>query len=321
MMKKAVVLDGYTLTQDDLDWSAMSALCDLTVYDRTPKECLISRAKDAEILITNKTVIDAPSLKMLPKLRYIGVLATGYNVVDIDACREREIVVTNIPAYSTDSVAQMVFAHILNITQNIATLTSENRAGRWYASDDFCYSDAPLIELKGKTFGIIGLGNTGLAVAKIAMAFGMNVLAYTSKAQEELSPGIQKSTLPVLLSTSDIISLHCPLTAENQGFICRATLRQMKRSAILINTARGGLAGEEDLAEALNNGTIYAAGLDVMCEEPPHNNNVLINARNCYITPHVAWATREARERLMTIAVNNLNGFLEGRVVNDVTKI
>ncbi|MCM1502786.1 MAG: D-2-hydroxyacid dehydrogenase [Bacteroidales bacterium] len=315
---KITILDGRGVNPGDLSWDALNEFGDVAVYDRTAPEQLMERAGDAEILFTNKTVLDAETLRSLPKLKYVGVLATGYNVVDIEAARELGIVVTNIPAYSTASVAQMVFAHILAITNRVEHYTDDNRNGRWTASPDFCYWDAPVPELDGKCFGIIGFGNIGQAVARIALAFGMNVKAYTSKEASALPDGVAKSTLEELFSTCDVVSLHCPLTDSTRHLVNAERLRMMKPSAILINTGRGPLVDEDALAEALENGTISAAGVDVLSCEPPCADNPLLKARNCFITPHLGWATKEARARLMDIAADNLRGFIEGDIKNNV---
>lgn len=315
---KITVLDGYGLNPGDLSWEDLKQLGDVTIYDRTDTSEILERAKDADILLTNKVVLEGDTLRQLPKLKYIGVLATGYNVVDVKTAKKLGMVVTNIPAYSTDSVAQMVFAHILNITQRVEHYTEENRKGRWANNPDFCYWDTPLTELAGKTIGIIGLGNTGSATAKIARAFGMKVKAFTSKDAASLPEGIEKASLDDIFSSADIVSLHCPLTESTRELINADRLRQMKPTAILINTGRGPLVNEQDLADALNGGTIYAAGVDVLSTEPPKADNPLLTARNCFITPHIAWATKEARERLMDTAVSNLRGFMAGSPVNCV---
>lgn len=317
---KIVVLDGYGLNPGDLSWEAMQSLGELQVYNRTSPSELLDRAKGAEVLITNKTVITAKDMDALPQLKYIGVLATGYNVVDIEAARSKEIVVTNIPAYSTRSVAQMVFAHLLNITQRVGYYAKENRQGRWATNADFCYWDTPLIELDGKRMGIIGFGNTGQATAAIAIALGMKVCVYSSKPQFMLPQGIQRMGLDELFRECDVVSLHCPLTNNTKELVNAARLSTMKPTAILINTGRGPLVNEHDLADALNNGVIAAAGLDVLSTEPPCKDNPLLTARNCFITPHIAWATKEARIRLMDIAVNNLKGYIKGNIINNVAK-
>lgn len=315
---RITVLDGYGLNPGDLSWKGFEALGDCTVYDRTTPEQLMERAAGAEILITNKTILTADILKALPDLKYVGILATGYNVVNVKAAKELGIVVTNIPAYSTDSVAQMVFAQILTITQRVEYYTEENRKGRWANSRDFCYWDTPLMELAGKKIGIVGFGHTGQATARIALAFGMKVFAYTSKSAEQLPADITKLSLDELFRTCDVVSLHCPLTDTTKNLVNAERLKQMKSSAILINTGRGPLVNEKDLADALNYGTIYAAGVDVLSCEPPKADNPLLAAKNCYITPHIAWATKEARVRLMDIAVENLRSFLSGTVINNV---
>ncbi|MBQ7350260.1 MAG: D-2-hydroxyacid dehydrogenase [Bacteroides sp.] len=315
---KIVVLDGYGLNPGDLTWSDLEALGELKVYDRTVPEELLERSKDADALITNKTVIAKEDMASLPKLRYIGVLATGYNVVDIDAAKERGIVVTNIPAYSTDSVAQMVFAHLLNITQRVGYYADENRRGRWTANADFCYWDTPLLELAGKKMGIVGFGHIGQATARIAQAFGMEVGVFTSKEQSALPVGMKKMELDELFASCDVVSLHCPLTPSTKEMVNAKRLNAMKPNAILINTGRGPLVNEQDLADALNEGRIAAAGLDVLSVEPAAEENPLLSARNCFITPHIAWATKEARIRLMNIAVHNLRSYQVGKVVNNV---
>ena len=317
---KIVVLDGYGLNPGDLSWSAWEALGELTVYDRTSPSELLERSEGAEVLITNKTLITAENMTELPSLKYIGVLATGYNVVDIDSAKARGIVVANIPAYSTASVAQMVFAHVLNITQRVGYYANENTQGRWTNNADFCYWDTNLVELDGKKMGIVGYGNIGKATARIALAFGMEVLAYTSKEQKDLPQGVRKVTLDELFSESDVVSLHCPLTPDTKELVNAERLKTMKPSAILINTGRGPLVNEQDLANALNEGHIAGAGLDVLSVEPSLADNPLLKAKNCFITPHIAWATKEARTRLMGIAINNLKSYQEGNIINNVAK-
>ena len=317
---KIVVLDGYGLNPGDLSWESMQALGELEVFDRTLPAELHQRASDAEALITNKTIISAEDMKALPQLKYIGVLATGYNVVDIDAAKALGIVVTNIPAYSTRSVAQMVFAHLLNITQRVGHYADENNKGRWTNNADFCYWDTPLVELDGKKIGIIGYGNIGQAVAAIATALGMKVYVYSSKPQFLLPQGVQRMSIDEIFHECDVVSLHCPLTDETKGMVNSTRLNSMKSSAILINTGRGPLVNEQDLADALNNGVIAAAGLDVLSTEPPRKDNPLLTAKNCFITPHIAWATKEARIRLMNIAVNNLKSYIGGSIINNVAK-
>lgn len=314
-----VVLDGFTMNPGDLSWNELAELGSLKVYDRTSAGQVLERAKDAEAILTNKTVIDAASLRSLPKLKYVGVLATGYNVVDINVARELGIVVTNIPAYSTESVAQMVFAHILNITHRVGRYSDEARSGVWSRQADFSYTNSPLMELCGKKIGIVGFGNTGSATARIAVAFGMEVLAYTSKPQSALPAGVTKAdSIDDIFRMSDIVSLHCPLNKETSEIANAAHLSLMKKSAILINTGRGGLVNEQDLADALRKNRIKAAGLDVMVNEPPREDNLLLRLDNCFITPHIAWATYEARVRLMNQTVKNLRSFIEGNIINNV---
>ncbi|MEA4886305.1 MAG: D-2-hydroxyacid dehydrogenase [Bacteroides graminisolvens] len=317
---KIVALDGYGLNPGDLSWDAVSQLGELTVYDRTSSEEIIARSAGAEAILTNKTVITTEIMEALPDLKYIGVLATGYNVVNIGAAREKGIVVTNIPAYSTPSVAQMVFAHILNIAQQVQHHSEEVRKGRWTNNADFCFWDTPLIELREKKIGLVGLGHTGYNTARIAIGFGMQVTAYTSKSSLQLPPEIKKRTLDELFSECDIVSLHCPLTDETKELVNAERLRLMKPTAILINTGRGPLVNEQDLADALNAGKLYAAGLDVLSSEPPKADNPLLTARNCYITPHIAWASLEARTRLMDILVENIKAFQAGKPVNNVAR-
>lgn len=318
---KIVVLDGYAANPGDLSWSEVEAMGVCVVYDRTSSAELMERAKDAEVLLTNKTVLDAAAIHALPALRYIGVLATGYNIVDIDAARQRGIVVTNIPAYSTDSVAQMVFAHLLNISLRVGHHAEAVRQGRWAACKDFCFWDTPLVELSGKTMGIVGLGHTGMRTARIAQAFGMKVEAWTSKSALQLPPDIRKAeSLEQLFAQADVLSLHCPLTKDTQGLVNARRLSLMKPTAILVNTSRGPVVDEQALADALNAGRIYAAGLDVLSSEPPRADNPLLRARNCFITPHIAWASTEARQRLMRIAVDNLHAWLDGKPVNNVAR-
>lgn len=305
----------------DLDWGSLSKLGNLKVYDRTMPSEIIERAIESEIVLTNKVIIDDNTMAQLPKLRYIGVLATGYNVVDIEAARKRGIIVTNIPAYSTNSVAQMVFAHILNIVQQVDTYAKEAQEGKWTNCPDFCYYNHTLMELAGKTIGIVGLGNTGMATARIASAFGMKVVALTSKTADRLPEGITPVSLDELLQESDIVSLHCPLTDSTRELINKTTLAKMKKSAILINTGRGPLVNEADLATALNNGDIQAFGADVLSKEPPTADNPLLSAKNCFITPHIAWATIDARRRLMEIAAENISQFIQGEtIVNQINK-
>lgn len=317
-MRKIVILDGYAANPGDLSWDALAALGQLTVYDRTQPDETVMRAREAEVVLTNKVYIGRQEMEQLPLLRYIGVLATGYNVVDIDAAHERGIVVTNVPAYSTESVAQMVFAHLLTAVNRTEHYALQNRRGRWSDCPDFCYWDTTLTELAGKTFGIVGLGNIGQRVAAIANAFGMRVIAFTSKAAEALPPYVGKCSMEQLLSESDVLSLHCPLTPTTRHLINRQSLLLMKPSAILINTGRGPLVCDEDVVEALQTGRLAAYCADVMTQEPPQASNPLLTCDRAYITPHIAWATREARQRLVAVAIANVGAFVDGRAVNRV---
>ena len=315
---KIVILDGYSANPGDLSWKELEKLGEVTVYDRTKPSETVARAAGSDIVLTNKVVINKDVMAQLPQLKYIGVLATGYNVVDIDAAHERGIIVTNVPAYSTESVAQMVFAHLLTVTNRTEHYAIQNRSGRWTENPDFCYWDFPHQELAGKTFGIVGLGNIGQRVAQIAQAFGMKVKALTSKAAEALPNGIEKVTIEELLAISDVLSLHCPLTDSTRHLINVATLKQMKSSAILINTGRGPLIDDQAVAEALAEGRLAAFCADVLTEEPPKADNPLLRQSNAFITPHIAWASTEARIRLLQIATNNVQAFLNGSPINVV---
>ena len=315
---KIVILDAYTVNPGDLTWHPLDDMGELIVYDRTLPEQVVERCKGAEVVLTNKVVLDAEILNQLPHLSYIGVLATGYNVVDLEVASRQSITVTNIPAYSTNSVAQMVWAHILNITNNVAHYATENSKGRWANNKDFCYYDFTHTELAGKTMGIVGLGNTGMATARIAQAFGLKVIAHTSKTQ--LPEGMTKVTLDELFQESDILSLHCPLTNETKGLVNRERLNLMKPSAILINTSRGPVVNEADVADALNQGRIAAFGADVVSVEPIEASNPLLNAKNCFLTPHIAWATKEARQRLIDICVENVKAFVQDNPQNVVNE-
>ena len=314
-----VILDGYALNPGDLSYDCLRQFGTLTIYDRTTPDELIARAIDADAVLTNKVVFGEREMAQLPRLRYIGVQATGYNIIDVEAAHRHGITVTNIPTYSTDSVAQTVMAHLLNITQRIGHYAEENRAGRWAVNPDFCYWDTPLMELRGKQMGIVGLGRTGMAVARLAQAFGMHVAAYTSKSQDALPKGVAKQSLDELFATSDVVSLHCPLTPDTRQLVNAERLALMKPTAILINTSRGPVVDEQALADALNGGVLYAAGIDVLCEEPPRSDSPLLHARYCFVTPHIAWATLEARTRLLQICEDNLRAYLEGRPQNVVS--
>lgn len=312
---KLTVLDGYAANHDEImPWNAFAEFGEYEVFDRTPRELVVERAKESELLLTNKTVLDAELIASLPKLRYIGVLATGWNVVDTVAARRAGVVVTNVPAYSTQSVAQLVFAHILNLCRAVETHARSD----WSRAEDFSCSLTPQVELTGLTLGIVGFGSIGRAVAGAALAFGMNVIVCTRTPSGIDLPQVRAVSLEELLRTADIVSLHCPLTEKNAGLMDRAAFAAMKRTAIFINTARGGLVDESALAEALRTGGIRAAGLDVLCQEPPSPENPLLNLPNCRISPHIAWASEAARKRLMRCAVENIRSFLSGTPVNVV---
>jgi glycerate dehydrogenase len=317
---KIVVLDGYTLNPGDLSWKELETLGQCAVYDRTKPEEVLQRAEGAEIVLTNKTVLSADVIQRLRSLRYIGVLATGFNIVDVEAASDRGVVVTNVPAYSTQSVAQLVFAHLLNLTHRVGHHAKTVRNGRWLSSEDFCYWDTPLIELAGLTMGIIGFGRIGKTVAKIALAFGMEVVVYNISRPASMPEGCEFVGLEDLFRRSDVVSLHCPLTAQSEKIVNEERLSLMKRTAFLINTSRGPLVDEQALAEALNNERIAGAGLDVLSSEPPDKDNPLLQAKNCFITPHIAWATRAARERLLKVVVDNVAAFLVGKPQNVVNK-
>ncbi|MGI6238796.1 MAG: D-2-hydroxyacid dehydrogenase [Christensenellales bacterium] len=319
---KIVVLDGYTVNPGDLSWDALSALGDFTVYDRTPVDDsaeIVRRIGDAQIIFTNKTPIDRAILEQCPQIRYVGVLATGYNVVDIEAAREHGVVVTNVPAYGTAAVAQFAIALLLEICHGVRRHSDAVHAGRWTSAPDFCFWDSPQIELAGKTMGIIGFGRIGQATGRIAGALGMRVIAYNAGIETDEGRGIGSYvTLEELLAQSDVISLHCPLTPETQGIINQTSISRMKDGVILINNSRGPLIVEDDLAAALKSGKVYAAGLDVVSVEPIRADNPLLGAPNCVITPHISWASRDARARLLGIAVENLRGFIRGETINAV---
>ena len=312
---RIVVLDGYTENPGDLSWDGLKKLGELTVYDHTAPELIDARIGDAEIIFTNKTPISAATIAAARNLRYVGVLATGFNVVDVAAARERGIVVTNIPTYGTAAVAQYVFALLLEICHHVGHHNRAVQAGRWSRGRDFCFWDYPLIELSGKTLGIIGYGRIGRATANIAKGFGMQVLAYDAYAE-----GPELTSLENLLRESDIISLHCPLSADNTGMINAESIGKMKDGVILINTARGPLINENDLRQALLSGKVFAAAVDVVSTEPIQMDNPLLGLDNCLITPHIAWANKESRSRLMDVAVSNLEGFLNGNTVNNVAQ-
>ena len=310
---KIVVLDGYAANPGDLSWAPLEALGELTVYDRTPADQIAARIADAELVLTNKAVLSRELIAGAKKLKYIGVLATGYNVVDVAAATDLGVVVTNIPAYSTDSVAQLVFALLLEICHNVGHHSQAVHAGRWSANQDFCFWDTPLIELAGKTMGVVGYGRIGHKVAEIARCFGMNVIAWTRTPRDP-----ECVSLDELLARSDVISLHCPLFPETKNLINRDTIARMKDGVILINTSRGPVVNDADLRAALESGKVYAAGADVSTVEPIPADSPLLGAKNMFLTPHIAWATFEARERLMDIAVKNVEAFLAGAPVNTV---
>lgn len=316
---KIVILDGYTINPGDLSWSGLEKYGELTVYERTPKELIVSRIGNAEAVMTSKCVLTAEVLCQCPNLKWIGVLATGINMVDLEYASTRGIPVTYIPAYSTDSVAQFTFSLLLEICNQVKVHDDAVNAGQWQNAKDFCFCLTPQMELAEKTFGIIGFGNIGRRVAKIAEAYGMRVLIasnYPDPAFE--TENIVFVSLEELFSTSDVVSLHCPLTDSNRGFINQATISKMKDSVILLNTSRGPLINEEDLAQALKSGKVSAAGLDVLSMEPPGQDNPLIGLPNCIITPHIAWITKESRTRLIDIAVSNLESWLAGENINCV---
>ena len=314
-----VILDAFTANPGDLSWAELERLGNVTVYDRTAAADTVTRCLDADIVLTNKVCLGRQEVERLPRLKYIGVLATGYNVVDIAAASQRGIVVTNVPAYSTDSVAQMVFAHLLTVTNHAEHYARQVRQGRWSASTDFCFWDSPLTELSGKTFGIVGLGHIGQQVARIAQGFSMHVVASTSKSAGQLPPGVGKAALGELFSLSDVLSLHCPLTVDTRHLVNARTLAMMKPSAILINTGRGPLVDECATAEALSQGRLAAYCADVLTEEPPRSGSPLMACPNAFITPHIAWATLEARQRLIAVATANVRAFLSGRGQNVVS--
>lgn len=308
---RIIVLDGFAANPGDISWEKLNALGEVTVYDRTPAEEIVARAKDAEIVLTNKCPLTEETIRQLPKLKYIGVLATGYNIVDTAYAKACGIVVTNIPAYSTNSVAQHVFALILEIAVHVGAHSGACLTGRWENSKDFCFWDYPLVEMTGKTLGIIGYGAIGKRVAVIAEAFGMNVIAY--------SPSMgNPALLDRIYAEADVISLNCPLKKDNVEMICAKTIARMKKGAWIINTARGGLVNEKDVADALASGQLGAFAADVVSREPIASDNPLLTAPNVILTPHIAWAPYEARVRLMNIAVENISAFLSGNIIHQV---
>jgi glycerate dehydrogenase len=317
---KIVVLDGYTLNPGDLSWDRLFTLGEVVLYDRTSEDKIFERAAKAEALITNKTPLTEDILERLSNLKYIGVLATGYNIVDTAAAKKRNIIVTNVPSYSTQSVAQLTFALLLELCHHVQKHSDSVMNGKWADSVDFSFWDFPLIELSGKTLGIIGFGNIGKKVADIAYAFGMNIVAYSRNQTDQSDrKNFRWAELNEVLAQADIVSIHCPLLQETKGLINAESFKRMKRSAFLLNTSRGPVVVETDLADALNNGIIAGAAIDVLSNEPPAKDNPLFKAKNCLITPHIAWATKEARVRLMDIAVNNLAAFINGQPINVVS--
>ncbi|MDE6577347.1 MAG: D-2-hydroxyacid dehydrogenase [Muribaculaceae bacterium] len=314
---KICVLDGYTLAPGDISWDPIRELGDVTIYDRSASDEILERSRGCQALLTNKTPLDGETIRNLPGLKYIGVLATGYNLVDVETADKLGIIVSNIPAYSTDSVAQMAFALLLAATNNVESYTRLNREGKWTACEDFCYTVSPIMELAGKRMGIVGFGNIGQKVAQIALVFGMNVTAFTSKDASSLPQGVSKGD-DAALGECDVVSLHCPLAEDTYHLVNREWLAKLKPGAILINTARGQLVDEEAVCEALRSGRLRALCTDVLSQEPPSPDNPVLKAPNVYVTPHIGWASLEARRRLMDIAAENLKAFVEGHPRNVV---
>lgn len=313
-----VVLDGGTTNPGDLSWAPLEALGRVTVYDSTPADCVVRRAQDAEALIVNRIVLNRAVLDALPKLRYIGTLATGYNTIDVRAAREKGVTVCNVPLYCVETVAQLTLALLLALCCRVEQLSAVTRSGGWNDAVEATHTTAPILELSGKTLGILGFGNIGRAVAQLGLALGMRVLVH-SRTQRALPAGCTWCGFETLFETADVVSLHCPLTDETRGIVGASVLARMKPAALLINTARGALVDENALADALNSGRLAGAGLDVMAEEPPHPDHPLLTAKNCLITPHIAWASREARLRLIDAVAGNLRAFLAGQPVNVVS--
>jgi glycerate dehydrogenase len=316
---KIVVLDGYTMNPGDLSWAPLEKLAPLTVHDRTPDELIIERAAGAEVLLTNKTPLSAETIQNLPDLKYIGMLATGYDVIDIKAAVRNNIIVSNVPAYSTYSVAQMVFAHILNLTLRVADHSQGVLQGKWTRSPDVTYWDYPLIELAGLNMGIVGFGRIGQQTAKVALAFNMNVLVHTIIIPDPPPDNVKFVDLDTLFAQSDFLSLHCPLTDQTRNLVNKQRLALMKKSACIINTSRGPVINEQDLTDALNSEQIAAAAVDVLSTEPPPSDNPLFSAKNCFFTPHIAWATKAARQRLMKTVAENCKAFIQGKPQNVIT--
>lgn len=317
---KIVMLDAYTTNPGDLSWDSFSLLGDLTVYDRTPSDKVIERAKDADIVITNKTPITRDIIDCLPNLKFIALMSTGYNIVDYVYLKEKGIPVSNIPSYSTDAVAQLVMSFILELAMNVGLHSQSVKAGEWSECADFCYWKTPLTELSGKTIGIFGLGKIGRAVAERAKAFGMNVVAFVPRIHGDEPDYIKLLSLDEMLSVSDVVSMHCPLTPETEGIVNEEFIAKMKDGAYFINTSRGTVVNEAALADALNTGKLGGAGLDVLSTEPPRKDNPLLSAKNCFITPHIAWASFETRKRLVGILYDNINAFINGKPQNVINK-
>lgn len=318
---KIVILDGYTLNPGDLSWDGLKQFGEVTLYDRTPVGEVVERSKGADVIFTNKTPVNAAALNSLPNLKYIGVLATGYNIVDTQMAREKEITVSNVPGYGTPSVVQLTFGLLLELCLHVQRHSDAVTSGRWASAADFCFWDYPLVELTGKTMGIIGFGDIGKQVADVATAFGMKVIGTSrNRTDQSQRSNFKWAEIPELLEQSDVVSIHCPLTPETKGLINKENLQRMKSSAFLLNTSRGPIIVEEDLAQALNSGKIAGAGLDVLSVEPPAKDNPLFGVKNCVITPHIAWATIEARARLMEIAIGNLSAYKNGNPVNVVNR-
>lgn len=317
---KIVMLDAFTTNPGDLSWDDFKELGDLTIYDRTPSDKIIERANEADILITNKTPITKEIIDCLPNLKFIALMSTGYNIVDYVYLKEKGIPVSNIPSYSTDAVAQLVMSFILELAMNVGLHSESVKSGEWSACSDFCYWKSPLTELTGKTLGIFGLGKIGKAVAERAKAFGMNIVAYTPRIHGNEPEYIKLVSLDEMLNLSDIISMHCPLTPETEGVVNKEFISKMKDGAYFINTSRGTVVDEYALADALNTGKIGGAGLDVLSTEPPKKDNPLLSAKNCFITPHIAWASYETRKRLVSILYGNINAFIDGKPQNVINK-
>ncbi|NLT74832.1 MAG: D-2-hydroxyacid dehydrogenase [Chloroflexi bacterium] len=317
---KIVVLDGGTLNPGDLTWEGLEALGDTVIYDRTPPELVIERSRGAEVVLVNKVVIDRETMEQLPELKFICVLATGYNVIDTAAAKEKGILVANIPTYGTQSVAQMMMAHVLNLAQHVGYHADTVRAGRWSSSDDWCYWDFPMVELHGLTMGVVGFGRIGRNSAAVAKSFGMKILAFDEFVQDPGDPEVEMVDFRTLLQRSDVVTFHTPLTPETEGMLNAETLKLMKKTAFVINTSRGPVIDSQALADALNNDELGGAGLDVLDVEPPPADHPLLTAKNCYVTPHISWATRSARARLMQTAVDNVAGYINRKPMNIVNK-